>query len=157
MTQYLIIPASNIQSRAAELQNVEEWSQINNLKLNRAKTQKIIITGINWARTDLYFTLATPVFTRNQACDQSENPRSDRRKQAVCQRACPTSCPQMRAVAPGPQDIDKSLNERQRCTKCLQVGHTRQVDYASAYWGYLRPWLIIVALWNRADHYIFIL
>ena len=28
------IPASNIQSRAAELQNVEEWSRINNLKLN---------------------------------------------------------------------------------------------------------------------------
>jgi len=41
----LIIPASNIQLRAAELQNVEEWSQINNLELNCHKTQEIIITG----------------------------------------------------------------------------------------------------------------
>ena len=41
---YLIVPASNIQSRSAELQNVEQWATINNLKLNRAKTNEIIIT-----------------------------------------------------------------------------------------------------------------
>ena len=41
---YLIIPASNIQSRSAELQNVEQWAAISNLKLNRAKTSEIIIT-----------------------------------------------------------------------------------------------------------------
>ena len=41
---YLIIPASNIQSRTAELQNVEQWAAANNLKLNRAKTSEIIIT-----------------------------------------------------------------------------------------------------------------
>ena len=35
---YIIIPASNIQSRRVELQNVEQWTATNNLKLNRAKT-----------------------------------------------------------------------------------------------------------------------
>ena len=41
---YIIIPASNIQSRSVELQNVEQWAATNNLKLNRAKTNEIIIT-----------------------------------------------------------------------------------------------------------------
>jgi len=42
---YLIIPASNIQTRAAELQNVEHWALTNKLKLNRMKTNEIIIAG----------------------------------------------------------------------------------------------------------------
>ena len=41
---YIIIPANNIQSRSVELQNVEQWAATNNLKLNRAKTNEIIIT-----------------------------------------------------------------------------------------------------------------
>jgi len=32
---YILVLASNTQSRIAELDNVEEWAQINNLKLNR--------------------------------------------------------------------------------------------------------------------------
>jgi len=51
---YLIIPAGNIQSRAAELQNVEEWSQVDNLKLNQAKTQEVIKLLTARARTNLY-------------------------------------------------------------------------------------------------------
>ena len=42
---YLIIPASSVQTRAAELQNVEQWALTNNLKLNRTKTNEIIITS----------------------------------------------------------------------------------------------------------------
>lgn len=42
---YLLIPASNIQTRAAELQNVEQWAETNNLKLNHKKTSEIIITN----------------------------------------------------------------------------------------------------------------
>jgi len=42
---YLIIPASNIQSRNAEVQNVEQWASTNNLKLNRTKTNEIIIVA----------------------------------------------------------------------------------------------------------------
>jgi len=42
---YLIIPASNIQSRAAELQNFEQWALTNNLKLNCTKTNEIIIVA----------------------------------------------------------------------------------------------------------------
>ena len=44
---YPIIPA-------VDLQNVEEWSQINNLKLNHTKTQKIIITDSKGNRTNLH-------------------------------------------------------------------------------------------------------
>ena len=39
---YLIIPASNADSRAAELDNVEAWSRLNNLRLNRSKSAEIV-------------------------------------------------------------------------------------------------------------------
>ena len=38
----LIIPASNLDSRSAELRHIEEWSIVNNLKLNRNKSQEIV-------------------------------------------------------------------------------------------------------------------
>jgi len=43
----ILVPASNIQSRKAELEHVEEWTQTNYvyLKLNRAKSTVIAITG----------------------------------------------------------------------------------------------------------------
>jgi hypothetical protein len=40
---YLIIPAVNIDSTALELDHIEQWAEKNNLKLNRKKTQEIII------------------------------------------------------------------------------------------------------------------
>jgi hypothetical protein len=39
---YLLVPASNVESRKAELDNIERWASANNLKLNRAKTTEII-------------------------------------------------------------------------------------------------------------------
>jgi len=42
---YILVPASNTQSRIAELDHVEECAQINNLKLNRATSTEIVITG----------------------------------------------------------------------------------------------------------------
>jgi hypothetical protein len=42
---YLIKPASNAESREAELRNVESWVGANNLKLNRSKTTEIIFTN----------------------------------------------------------------------------------------------------------------
>jgi Reverse transcriptase (RNA-dependent DNA polymerase) len=39
---YIIIPTSNIDSRVAELRNVETWACANNLKLNYNKTTEII-------------------------------------------------------------------------------------------------------------------
>ena len=41
---YVVIPASNVQSRADELEHVALWAQANNLKLNRAKTVEVIFT-----------------------------------------------------------------------------------------------------------------
>ena len=35
---YLVIPACNVQSRAAELDNVEVWAENNNLRLNHCKS-----------------------------------------------------------------------------------------------------------------------
>jgi hypothetical protein len=40
---YLLVPASNVESRVAELDNVERWANANNLKLYRAKTTEIIL------------------------------------------------------------------------------------------------------------------
>ena len=35
---YVVMPACNVQSRADELEHVALWAQVNNLKVNRAKT-----------------------------------------------------------------------------------------------------------------------
>jgi len=47
---YIVIPASNAQSRAAGLNHVVQWAQVNNLQLNRAKSTEIIIISINGRR-----------------------------------------------------------------------------------------------------------
>ena len=47
---YIIIPASNIDTRDMEIGNVETWARANNLKLNRSKCCEIIITD-NRGRT----------------------------------------------------------------------------------------------------------
>jgi hypothetical protein len=41
---YLIIPASNLDSRTAEVENIETWARTNNLTLNRSKTKEIVFT-----------------------------------------------------------------------------------------------------------------
>jgi hypothetical protein len=41
---YMIIPASNVDSRTAEVENIEEWEWINNLTLKRSKTKEIVFT-----------------------------------------------------------------------------------------------------------------
>jgi len=42
---YLIIPAVNVKTRTTELSHITEWAKRNNLKLNLAKTHKIIFVG----------------------------------------------------------------------------------------------------------------
>jgi len=39
---YLIIPASNVDSRSAEFNNIETWARKNNLTLNRSKSKEIV-------------------------------------------------------------------------------------------------------------------
>jgi Reverse transcriptase (RNA-dependent DNA polymerase) len=39
---YLIIPAINVESRTAEVENIEAWARTNNLTLKRSKTKEII-------------------------------------------------------------------------------------------------------------------
>jgi hypothetical protein len=39
---YLIVPASNVDSRSAELNNIEAWAQKNNLTLNRSKSKETL-------------------------------------------------------------------------------------------------------------------
>ena len=39
---YLVIPASNIDSRSAEVDNIETWARTNNLTLNRKKSNEIV-------------------------------------------------------------------------------------------------------------------
>ena len=38
----IIIPANNIETRAAELDHLEQWAAANNLKLNRRKSTEIV-------------------------------------------------------------------------------------------------------------------
>jgi len=39
---YLVIPASNVDSRSVEVDNIETWARTNNLTLNRAKSKEIV-------------------------------------------------------------------------------------------------------------------
>ena len=39
---YLLVPASNANTRSIELENVETWAHANNLSLNNGKTKEII-------------------------------------------------------------------------------------------------------------------
>ena len=41
---YLVIPASNVDSRATEIDNIETWARTNNLKLNRNKSNEIVFS-----------------------------------------------------------------------------------------------------------------
>ena len=41
---YIVVPAVNICSREAELENIEKWAAKNNLKINRKKSLEIIFT-----------------------------------------------------------------------------------------------------------------
>ena len=40
---YLIIPASGVNTRSVEINNITNWATLNNLTLNMAKTTEIII------------------------------------------------------------------------------------------------------------------
>ena len=42
---YIIIPASNVQHREAELEHVAQWAQANDLKLNRTKSVEVIFSS----------------------------------------------------------------------------------------------------------------
>lgn len=42
---YIIIPEVNVRSRVAEIDNVEAWSRLNNLQLNRKKCVEIVFTS----------------------------------------------------------------------------------------------------------------
>jgi len=39
---YLIVPASNVDTRTAELKNITDWATINNLSLNLSKSEEIV-------------------------------------------------------------------------------------------------------------------
>ena len=49
---YVIIPASNTQSRAAELNHIAQWAQVNNLQLNRAKSTEIVFSNCRHKRSE---------------------------------------------------------------------------------------------------------
>ena len=40
--EYLIIPANNQNTCKAEIQDIEQWANTNNLKLNRSKSKEIV-------------------------------------------------------------------------------------------------------------------
>ena len=41
---YLVVPASGVDSRTAEVNNIETWARANSLTLNRLKTHEIVFT-----------------------------------------------------------------------------------------------------------------
>ena len=63
---YLIIPASNSSTVAAELNSIERWAERNNLKLNVSKSQEMIIYASSHANTKNLSIDSTPGIDRVQ-------------------------------------------------------------------------------------------
>jgi len=61
---YLVVPASNHQSCAAEIDNVERWAEENNLTMNRTKSVEIIFVSPRSQRSIDIPQPAVPGFTR---------------------------------------------------------------------------------------------
>jgi len=47
---YVFVPASNVESRAAEIGNIEKWARRNNLTLNRNKSKEIVFSNFRQHR-----------------------------------------------------------------------------------------------------------
>jgi len=45
---YLVIPASNVDSRTREIENIRSWSCANNLNLNLKKSSEIVFVDSMW-------------------------------------------------------------------------------------------------------------
>ena len=63
---YLIIPASNSSTVAAELNSIERWAERNNLQLNVSKSQEMIIYASSHAKTKHPSIDSTPGIDRVQ-------------------------------------------------------------------------------------------
>lgn len=61
---YLIIPATNVDSCAAEITHVEEWALRNNLRLNRTKSAEIVFVAPLSKRANVIPPPAVPEITR---------------------------------------------------------------------------------------------
>lgn len=61
---YLVVPASNSQSCAIEIDNVEKWAEENNLLLNRTKSVEIVFVSPRTKRSIVIPKPAVPGFTR---------------------------------------------------------------------------------------------
>jgi len=107
--------------RASELSNDEQWSQTNNLKLNRANTQEIVrpVAGYKGKTPHCY-----PTVLGDRVCKQSQSSWSYSQQQALSHRACLQVCP----VAACTQDNEKSWNDRHHPTACLEIGLTWKHD-----------------------------
>lgn len=64
---YLIIPASNSQSCAAEIAHIEDWAVENNLKLNRAKSVEIVFVSPRCRRATIIPPPSVVRFSRVEA------------------------------------------------------------------------------------------
>jgi len=64
---YLIIPADNVWSCAAEIANVEDWARVNNLALNRLKSVEIVFVPPRARRATTIPPPAVPGFNREES------------------------------------------------------------------------------------------
>jgi len=128
-----VIPASNAQSRDAELDRIALWAQANNLKLNRAKSVEIIFTDRRRKHAVCYLP-AIPDIPRVTSIkilgvvfinllSVSEHWARRWRHQQVC------------TVAPCTQSLALSRHEWRRAEGRIQVGGAR-LYASSAWWGF---------------------
>jgi len=122
---YLLIPASNADSRSIELKNAETRARANNLTLNNCKTKETIVVDRKRRRhAEIATPPEMPVTARVTSLTVLGVTVMD--KWSVCVGTCTWHHQFVRANSVCVESASRTWSEWRRCTGHLQVSHPRQ-------------------------------
>jgi len=129
---YLIVPACNDHTIASELQSIERWSNLNNLKLNKDKSQELIIFSSK--RKNVNTVVASPNIERVDSLKMlGVTFDSNLSVSTHVSNVCQTAAQSLYAVK---LLSSKGLNSVSSRDVCCATVVSRLVYASPAWWGY---------------------
>jgi len=129
---YLIVPACNDHTIASELQSIERWSILNNLKLNKDKSQELIIFSSK--RKNVNTVVASPNIERVDSLKMlGVTFDSNLSVSTHVSNVCQTAAQSLYAVK---LLSSKGLNSVSSRDVCCATVVSRLVYASPAWWGY---------------------
>jgi len=122
---YIVVPAVNICSREAELENIEKLAARNNLEINRKKSLEISFTE---SRRRCTCSLSTASAYRHPACDVNENTGHHSDKSSVSKWTGAGCHMSLRAINARTQSTAESWTAHWKPSNDFQGGCRRKVD-----------------------------